>query len=98
MIRPTVCALLVLVVMTATLPVIADEGRRLPMIGAAVPVDQATDAPYQGALREGLRQLGYVDSKNYRFVARYANGDPARPSSRSLSSFEWMSSLAMLAF
>jgi len=77
-IRPTLCALSVLAVMTATLPVTADEGRRLPVIGAAIPVDQATDAPYQNALREGLRQLGYVDGTNYRFVARYANGDATK--------------------
>jgi putative ABC transport system substrate-binding protein len=58
------------------LPTCAEEGRRLPTIGGAVPVDQATDAPYQSALRDGLRQLGYVDEKNIKFVARYANGDP----------------------
>jgi putative ABC transport system substrate-binding protein len=57
---------------------IADEARRLPTIGLAVPVDPATDTPYSGALREGLRQLGYVDGENIIFVRRYANGDPAK--------------------
>jgi hypothetical protein len=38
----------------------SEEGRRVPIVAGAVPVDQVTDAPYQGALREGLRQLGYV--------------------------------------
>lgn len=48
----------------------------VPTIGLAVPVDQATDAPYQGALRSGLQQLGYVDGKNIRLVPRYADGNP----------------------
>jgi putative ABC transport system substrate-binding protein len=56
----------------------AEEGRRVPIVAGAVPVDQVTDAPYQGALREGLRQLGYVDGENIKFVARYADGDPAK--------------------
>jgi ABC-type uncharacterized transport system substrate-binding protein len=56
----------------------ADEGRKLPTIGFAVPVDPATDAPYQKAFRNGLRDVGYVDGKNVTLIARYANGDPAK--------------------
>jgi putative ABC transport system substrate-binding protein len=55
----------------------ADEGRKLPTIGLAVPVDPATDAPYQKALRNGLSDLGYIDGKNVTLIVRYANGDPA---------------------
>ena len=62
----------------SALPACAEEGGRLPTIGAAIPVDQATDAPYQSALRDGLHQLGYVDGKNIKFVPLYANGDPAK--------------------
>ena len=54
----------------------ADEGRKLPTIGLAIPVDQSTDAPFQKALRDGLRDLGYVDGKNVTIMVRYANGDP----------------------
>jgi putative ABC transport system substrate-binding protein len=54
----------------------ADEGRRLPTIGLAIPIDTATDAPYQKAFRDGLRDLGYIDGKNVTFVVRHANGDP----------------------
>ncbi len=54
------------------------ETAKLPLVGGAVPVDQVTDAPYQRALREGLRQLGYVDGKNIVMVWRYADGDPAK--------------------
>ena len=59
-------------------PAVADEGRKLPRIGLAIPVDAATDAPYQKAFREGLRELGYVDGKNVSLIVRYGNGDPER--------------------
>jgi putative ABC transport system substrate-binding protein len=55
----------------------ADESSKLPTIGLAIPIDAATDAPYQKAFRDGLRDLGYVEGKNIAFVVRYANGDPA---------------------
>ena len=76
--RWIVYGLLVVFMTMSTSLSLAEEGQRVPIIGGAIPVDQATDAPYQGALREGLRQLGYVDGKNYRFVARYADGDSAK--------------------
>jgi putative ABC transport system substrate-binding protein len=56
----------------------ADEVRRLPKIGIAVPVDPVTDVPYNTAYREGLRELGYVDGENVILIMRYANGDPAK--------------------
>ena len=69
-----------LAIAVALSPVLAraDEGRQLPTIGMAIPVDAATDAPFQKAFREGLRELGYVEGKNVRFIVRYANGDPER--------------------
>jgi putative tryptophan/tyrosine transport system substrate-binding protein len=56
----------------------ADEGRKLPTIGHAIPVDPATDAPYRKAFNDGMRELGYVDGKNITSIARFANGDPAK--------------------
>lgn len=56
----------------------ANEGRRLPAIGLAIPVDPDTDAPFQAAFRDGLRDLGYVDGKNVTLIVRYSNGDPAK--------------------
>jgi putative ABC transport system substrate-binding protein len=56
----------------------ADDKRNLPTIGLAIPVDPATDAPFQGAFREGLRDLGYVDGENVRLIPRYSNGDPVK--------------------
>ena len=55
----------------------ADEVRKLPKIGIAVPVDPVTDVPYNTAYREGLRAQGYVDGENVILIMRYANGDPA---------------------
>ena len=56
----------------------ADEARKLPTIGLAVPVDPATDAPFSKAFRDGLRDLGYVDGENVVLVVRYSNGDPEK--------------------
>ena len=64
----------VLVIWSGVVP--ADQGKRLPTIGMAIPVDQSTDAPFQKAFRDGLRDIGYVDGKNVMIVVRYANGDP----------------------
>jgi len=50
----------------------------MPTVGLAVPVDRGTDAPYQSALRKGLRQLGYVDGKNIKLIPRYADGNPEK--------------------
>jgi putative tryptophan/tyrosine transport system substrate-binding protein len=69
---------LALVILLSAMSVRGDEDRRVPIVAGAVPVDQVTDAPYQGALREALRRLGYIDGNNIKFVARYANGDPAK--------------------
>ena len=56
----------------------ADETPKLPTIGLAIPVDAATDAPFQKAFRDGLGDLGYVDGRNVTLIVRYSNGDPAR--------------------
>jgi len=69
--------LAVLVLAGAQLAV-ADESRKVPTIGLAIPVDPSTDAPFQKAFRDGLRDLGYVDGKNLTVVVRYSNGDPEK--------------------
>ena len=78
MIKLVVRTVLAALVLTGAHSVFADEGRRLPTIGLAIPVDAATDAPYQKAFRDGLRDLGYVDGKNVTLIVRYSNGDPAK--------------------
>ena len=56
----------------------AQEDRKLPTVGLAIPIDSTSDAPFNKAFRQGLRDLGWIDGRNIVLVARYANGDPAR--------------------
>ena len=56
----------------------ADPSTLEAIEGLAIPIDAASDAPFQKAFREGLRDLGWVDGKNVTLIARYANGDPAK--------------------
>lgn len=53
----------------------SDERRKLPIIGEVFFSNPSVAGPYEGAFREGLRELGYVDGKNVTIVARYANAD-----------------------
>jgi putative ABC transport system substrate-binding protein len=46
---------------------------RLGWLSAVSPPEAELDA-----LREGLRELGYVEGRDYTVVARHAHGDPAR--------------------
>jgi putative ABC transport system substrate-binding protein len=55
-----------------------DEATKLPTIGMSIPVDRATDAPFQKTFGEGLQEAGYVDGKNVRLILRYADGDPKK--------------------
>jgi putative tryptophan/tyrosine transport system substrate-binding protein len=71
-------SLIVTLLFTTASSAVADGTKRLPTIGLAVPVDEATDAPFQKAFRDGLRDLGYVDGKNVNMIVRYSNGDPAK--------------------
>src|SRR4051812_42362299 len=56
----------------------AEERRRLSTIGELWLQDAKSAALYQSAFRGALRDLGHVDGKNVRLVARFANGDTAR--------------------
>ena len=53
----------------------ADDNRKLPKIGELWFQDPAAAAPYQRALRNGLREYGYVDGKTATFVTRFAHGN-----------------------
>jgi putative tryptophan/tyrosine transport system substrate-binding protein len=77
-IKPVLRTILSALVLTGANPALADEGRKLPTVGLAIPVDAASDAPYQKAFRDGLRDFGYVDGENVTLVVRYSNGDPAK--------------------
>ena len=84
----------------SSLWIFADEGRKLPTIGGAIPVDPSTDAPYSGAFRDAMRQPGYVEGKNINIVLRFANGDPAklRQIIKELVICEWTYLLEMLGY
>ena len=56
----------------------AEEPYRVPVVGQLWGGNSATAAPYDQAFRDGLRNFGYVNGKNIKFLARYANGDAAR--------------------
>ena len=73
-----VLAVLATLILAGTLPIFAEEARKLPTVGLAIPVDAATDAPYQKAFRDGLQELGWVDGRNVTLIVRYSNGDPVK--------------------
>ena len=51
----------------------ARSPKRTPRLGFLALTTPADYAPYLDALRDGLRQLGYVDGQNIRIVYRFAN-------------------------
>jgi putative ABC transport system substrate-binding protein len=57
---------------------LAQDARKLPSVGVAVPVDQIIDAPFNKAFRQGLAELGLVDGRNITLLIRYSNGDPQK--------------------
>jgi putative ABC transport system substrate-binding protein len=71
-------AILISGMLTAVPLAASDEGTKLPTVGMAIPVDEVTDAPFQKAFREGLREAGYVDGKSVKLIVRYADGDPKK--------------------
>jgi putative tryptophan/tyrosine transport system substrate-binding protein len=60
---------------------LAAEGQKagnVYRIGWLSPPSAATGVSELDALREGLRQLNYVEGRNIMIEARWADGDPAR--------------------
>src|SRR5262245_17568274 len=57
---------------------VADEGRKVPIVGLAIPVDANISAPTEKAFVQGLRDLGWVEGTNIKLVRRYSNGDPVK--------------------
>jgi putative ABC transport system substrate-binding protein len=54
------CALL----LTAGVPVQAQQAKRIPRVGYLAAVSAAADAPRLEAFRHGLREYGYIEGQN----------------------------------
>jgi putative tryptophan/tyrosine transport system substrate-binding protein len=71
-------ALLVLGLLAAPLASEAQQAGKVWRIGWLSPPSAATGVSELDALREGLRELNYVEGRNITIDARWADGDPAR--------------------
>jgi ABC-type uncharacterized transport system substrate-binding protein len=60
------------------LPLRAQQPQGRPLIGVLSPISAALAARNMEALRQGLRELGYVEGRNIAFEFRYAEGELAR--------------------
>ena len=56
-------------------PVNAQSAKKMARIGLLGQSNPSFASPQTDALREGLRELGYVDGKNILFERRYAEGE-----------------------
>jgi putative tryptophan/tyrosine transport system substrate-binding protein len=56
----------------------AQQSQGRPVIGILSPISAALAARTMEALRQGLRELGYVEGRNIALEFRYADGDLAR--------------------
>jgi putative ABC transport system substrate-binding protein len=65
-------------VMACPLPLRAQQPQGRPLIGVLSPISAALAARNMEALRQGLRELGYVEGRNIAFEFRYAEGELAR--------------------
>jgi putative tryptophan/tyrosine transport system substrate-binding protein len=67
----TLCALLLAFGLSAE----AQQAKKVPRIGfITVSGDPSTPSPNFEALRQGLRDLGYIEGKNIQIESRYAEG------------------------
>jgi hypothetical protein len=49
-----------------------------PLIGLLAAGAKAAGSRYYGAFPLGLREMGYLEGRDYMFEERYADGDPVR--------------------
>ena len=66
--------LLTTVLVTAAFPAEAQQPRKVPRIGVLSGASASSSAARREALRQGLRDLGYVEGKNIVIEWRYADG------------------------
>ena len=73
-----VIASLILGLLAAPLAAEAQQPGKIVRVGLLAGGSPASMAPYVDALREGLRELGYVEGRNLAIEARYAEGKAER--------------------
>src|ERR1700730_3004035 len=56
----------------------AQQSAKLPTIAFLVVGSKGAGAPYYSGFPQGMRELGYVEGRDYTFTDRYAEGDEAR--------------------
>jgi putative ABC transport system substrate-binding protein len=56
----------------------AEAFTRRPAVGFLAAGSKAANRPFYDSLPQGMRELGYVEGRDYEFVYRYADGDLAR--------------------
>ena len=65
-------------VLSAPLPLFAQQSAKVPTIGFLSALGASSMAPREEAFRLGLKELGYVEGKTFIFERRYAEVDPER--------------------
>jgi putative ABC transport system substrate-binding protein len=66
--------LLAVFLLTTAPPADAQTAKKVPRVGVLAGGSAVSDAARIGALRQGLRELGYVEGKNIILESRYADG------------------------
>ena len=64
--------------LTLCFPAQAQQAKKVPRIGYLSSRDLATEVPRAGAIRLGLRELGYIEGQNIATEYRYAEGKTDR--------------------
>ena len=62
----------------ATIPALAQDAGRLPLVGVMVTGTAATNSPLPTRFREALAALGNIEGRNLRLDVRFADGDAKR--------------------
>jgi putative ABC transport system substrate-binding protein len=66
--------LIVSVCLSSSLKIEAQQPKKIPRIGYLSARDPASDSDRSAGIRQGLRELGYIEGQNIAFESRYAQG------------------------
>src|SRR5262245_41184967 len=62
----------------AAWPAWAQTPSKRPLIGFLAPASRATSERFHDGFPQGMRELGYLEARDYTLEARYADGDVSR--------------------